>query len=86
MLNLSIEGPLTEDPYVILNDVRLISCESVVMFNDKIVSTATMAFPKAKILLQKIADSEGDEELADAVSLKDQTVQPVEANTHRSEL
>ena len=47
-------------------------------------STAAMAFPKAKIVLQKVA--EGDEELADAVCMTDQTVKPLQINTRRSEL
>jgi len=47
-------------------------------------STATMAFPKAKIVFEKLA--RGDEELADAVCLTDQTVKPLEINTRRSEL
>lgn len=54
------------------------------MSNDGIVSTATMAFPKAKIVLQKVA--EGDEELADAVRMSDQTIEPLEGKTRRSEL
>lgn len=54
------------------------------MSNDGIVSTATTAFPKAKIVLQNVA--EGDEELADAVRMSDQTIEPLEVKTHRSEL